>query len=192
MDDAEAQYQRAATLGGDARVRQGQERIAQIRRSDLNARDHARGIELEEQEQWNESLEHYRAVLARDDDLGFAADGLARSSRRAELDRELQDYLDRPGGSPPRPCAPRPARARAGRSDHRSDFSTGAQLSDSRRDSTRLPRKCGWKFPPTTALSVSVAPVGDLGSFTHRELELARASTPSSGGARAIVMCGAN
>jgi tetratricopeptide (TPR) repeat protein len=174
VDAAEAQYQRAASLGGDARVRQGQERIAQIRRSDLNARDHARGIELEEQEKWNESLEHYRTVLARDDDLGFAIDGLARSTRRAELDRELQDYLDRSE----RLTAPA-VRAAAQRALARGEATTGttsrlaSQLSQLKARLGALEEKVKVEISSDNSTVVFVAPVGDLGSFEHRELQLA-------------------
>jgi tetratricopeptide (TPR) repeat protein len=174
VDDAEALYQRAATLGGDTRVRQGQERIAQIRRSDLNARDHARGAELEEQEKWNESLEHYRTVLARDDDLGFAIDGLARSSRRAELDRELQDYLDRSE----RLTAPA-VRAAAQRALARGEATTGttlrlaSQLGQLKARLDALEEKVRVDISSDNSTVVFVAPVGELGSFEHRELQLA-------------------
>jgi tetratricopeptide (TPR) repeat protein len=174
IDAAEAQYLKAATLGGvDARVKDGQERIAEIRRSERNTRDMARGADLESQEKWSEALEHYREVAARDDSLRFAADGLARSLRRVELDRELQDYLDRPE----RLIAPA-VRAAANRALARGEATTapaarlGAQLRELRTRLDALTVKVRVQISSDNSTSVSVAPVGDLGAFTEREVLL--------------------
>ena len=174
VDAAEAQYQKAAALGGvDARVKEGQERIAEIRRSEPNARDMTRGAELESLEKWSEALEHYREVVARDDNLRFAADGLARSLRRAELDRELQDYLDRPG----RLIAPA-VRAAAQRALARGEATTapaarlGGQLRDLRARLEQLAVKARVQISSDNSTTVSVATVGDLGVFTQRDVEL--------------------
>jgi tetratricopeptide (TPR) repeat protein len=171
---AEAQYQRAATLGGmDARVQEGQSRIAEIRRSERNASDMARGAELESLEKWNEALAHYREVAARDDSLRFAADGLTRSLRRAELDRELQDYLDRPE----RLIAPA-VRVAAQRAMARGEGTTapaarlGVQLRELKARLDALTVKVRVQISSDNSTTVSVAPVGDLGVFTQRELEL--------------------
>ena len=174
VDAAEAQYARAATLGGEvARVKEGRERIAEIRRSDRNARDLARGVQFENQEQWKEALDHYRAVLARDDSLRFAIDGLARSTRRAELDRELQDYLDRPD----RLIAPA-VRAAANRALARGESTSapkarlGLQLRQIKARLDALEVKVRVEISSDDTTLVSVATVGELGAFAHRELDL--------------------
>jgi len=174
VDAAEAQYQRAAMLGGeDARVKDGRQRIAEIRRSELNARDLARGVQLETQEQWKSALDHYQSVLARDDSLRFAVDGLARSTRRDELDRELQDYLDRPD----RLVAPA-VRAAAQRAQARGESTTvpkarlGSQLRELRARLDALEVKVPVEISSDGSTLVFVATVGELGVFAHREFEL--------------------
>jgi tetratricopeptide (TPR) repeat protein len=174
VDAAETQYQRAATLGGrDARVKEGQQRIAEIRRSDRNARDLARGAEFESLEKWNEALAHYRDVLVRDDSLRFAMDGLARSTRRAQLDRELQDYLDRPD----RLVAPA-VRVAADRALARGEATTGptarlgVQLRQLKARLDAIAVKVRVQISSDNSTLVFVAPVGELGIFTRRELEL--------------------
>ena len=174
VPEAETLYQRAATLGGDdARVRDGQERIAEIRRSERNARDLAEGVQIEGSERWAEAVAHYREVLARDDSLRFAVDGLARSVRRAELDQELQDYLDRPE----RLVAPA-VRAAASRAVARGGSTTGptvrlgAQLQRLKSHLDALDVKVAVEISSDDNTLVSVVPVGELGPFTRRELAL--------------------
>jgi len=174
VDAAEAQYQRAATLGGeDPRVAEGRQRIAEIRRSELNSRDLARGTQLEGQEQWKAALDHYQSVLARDDSLRFAIDGLARSTRRDELDRELQDYLDRPD----RLVAPA-VRAAAHRALARGESTTvpkarlGSQLRELKARLDALEVKVPVEISSDGSTLVFVATVGELGVFARRELEL--------------------
>lgn len=174
VDAAESLYQRAATLGReDARVAEGRQRIAEIRRSQLNASDLAHGVQLEDQEQWKAALDHYQAVLARDDGLRFAIDGLARSTRREELDRELQDYLDRPD----RLVAPA-VRAAAHRALARGEATAapkarlGSQLRALKSRLEALEVKVRVEVSSDNSTQVFVASVGDLGVFTHRELEL--------------------
>jgi serine/threonine protein kinase len=174
VDAAEAQYQRAATLGGeDARVTEGRQRIAEIRRSDLNARDLARGSQLENQEQWKAALDHYQSVLMRDDSLRFAIDGLARSTRRDELDRELQDYLDRAD----RLVAPA-VRAAAQRALARGESTAvpkarlGSQLRELRARLDALEVKVPVQISSDNSTQVFVGTVGELGVFTRRDLQL--------------------
>jgi tetratricopeptide (TPR) repeat protein len=174
VDVAEAQYQRAATLGGeDARVKEGRQRIAEIRRSDLNARDLARGAQLENEEQWKAALDHYQSVLGRDDSLQFAIDGLARSTRRDELDRELQDYFDRPD----RLVAPA-VRAAAHRALARGEATAvpkarlGTQLRELKGRLDALEVKVPVQITSDGSTLVFVATVGELGTFAQRELEL--------------------
>ncbi|HMA12870.1 MAG TPA: hypothetical protein VKO83_13350, partial [Steroidobacteraceae bacterium] len=174
VDAAEVLYQRAAALGGAAaRVKEGQDRIAEIRSSERNARDLAAGAALEGQEKWNEAAAHYREVLARDDGLRFAVDGLARSTRRADLDRELQDYLDRPD----RLVAPA-VRAAAHRALARGEATTGptarlaVQLDQLETRLEMLAVRVHVEISSDNSTQVFVAPVGELGNFTRRDLEL--------------------
>jgi hypothetical protein len=174
VDAAEAQYQRAATLGGeDARVTEGRQRIAEIRRSDLNARDLARGAELENQEQWKAALDHYQSVLARDDSLRFAVDGLARSTRRDELDRELQDYLERSDRlvAPAVRAAAHRALAR-GASTAVPNARLGSQLRELKARLDALEVKVPVEITSDSSTQVFVATLGELGVFVRREVEL--------------------
>src|SRR5690606_11381497 len=86
----------AAPRARDPRVIEGQQRIAEIHRDRRNAADLATGTGLEDTEHWEEAVAHYRGVLEREAGLRFAQEGLARSERRLELDRELADYQARP------------------------------------------------------------------------------------------------
>jgi serine/threonine protein kinase len=175
VDAAAELYQRAAALGGpQSQVREGQARIAQIRRSDRNARDLAAGAEIEGKEQWSQAVDHYRAVLARDGELRFATDGLARSTRRFELQRELQDFLDRPE----RLIAPT-VRAAATRALARGAATTGptaglaAQMQQLRQRLDALAVKVRVEISSDNSTQVFVASVGELGLFARKELELA-------------------
>jgi hypothetical protein len=172
--EAEGYFTRAAEMrAGEPRVREAQERIAEIRRSERNAADLAAGATLEEQERWTEAVGHYRAVLQRDASLRFAVDGLARSERRASLDRELQDYLDRPQrltaaavrnaaslalarGEAASPRAPR----------------LSSQLQALRQQLAALDAPVRVEIASDNSTRVSVAPVGDLGTFSLRALDL--------------------
>jgi len=172
--DAEQLYGRAATLrADDPRVRDGQERIAEVRRNERNAADLAKGAELEQQEKWGEAVVHYRAVLDRDTALRFAADGLARSERRAALDRELQDYIDRPErltAAAVRAAAMR-ALARGEATTPRASRLAG-QLQGLKQQLSALDAPARVEIASDNATLVSVAPLGDLGTFSMRELQL--------------------
>src|SRR5690606_6668106 len=90
VEVAEQAYAQAATLRPrDARVLDGQQRIAEIHRDRRNATDLATGTELEAAERWEEAVAHYGAALEREAGLRFAQEGLVRSERRLALDREL-------------------------------------------------------------------------------------------------------
>jgi Protein kinase domain len=174
VDAADAEFKRAAALGGlDPRINEGQQRIAQIRRVDRNARDQALGVELEGLEKWPQAQDHYRDVLARDANLRFASDGLARSSRRVALDRELQDYLDRPD----RLVAPA-VRAAAHRALARGESTTAAgarlaaQLGQLKARLQQLDVPVRVELSSDNSTEVIVASVGALGTFTRRELQL--------------------
>ena len=172
--EAERYYTRAGEMRADEpRVRDAQERIAEIRRSERNAADLAAGATLEEQEKWSEAVGHYREVLQRDASLRFAVDGLARSERRASLDRELQDYLDRPQRLTA--AAVRNAAsltlARGEAATPRSPRLTG-QLQSLRQQLAALDAPVRVEIASDNSTRVSMAPVGDLGTFSLRALDL--------------------
>jgi len=172
--DAEQLYARAATLrADDPRVRDGQERIAEVRRNERNAGDLATGAALEQQERWSDAVTHYRAVQDRDNSLRFAVDGLARSERRAALDAELQDYLNRPER-----LTAAPVRAAATRALARGEAATPqsprllSQMQGLRQHLSALDAPVHVEIASDNTTQVSVAPLGDLGTFHMRELEL--------------------
>lgn len=174
IEAAEAAYAHAASLRADEpRVRDGQARIAEIRRSERNQRDLATGTDLEREERWDEAVAHYREVLARDEQLRFADDGLARSTRRAELDHELRDYLERPE----RLTAPA-VRAAAGRALARGEATSpqgtklAAQLRQLRAQMALLDAPARVQILSDNSTQISLASVGELGTFAQRELDL--------------------
>jgi hypothetical protein len=171
---AEQAYARAASIRADEpRVRDGQARIAEIRRSERNQRDLASGVDFERQERWDEAVAHYRAVLDRDAQLRFADDGLTRSTRRAELDHELRDYLDRPErltASAVRLAAER-ALAR-GEATSPQGARLTAQLQQLRARMALLDTPAHVQILSDNSTQVSVPAVGELGIFMQRELDL--------------------
>lgn len=174
IEMAEQAYARAAAIrGDDPRLRDGQARVAEIRRSERNQRDLAAGADLERQERWDDAVAHYRAVLARDAQLRFADDGLARSTRRAELDRELRDYLDRPErltASAVR-LAAQQALAR-GEATNPQGARLAGQLRQLRARMASLDAPARVQILSDNSTQVSVPAVGELGIFTQRELDL--------------------
>jgi hypothetical protein len=173
---AEAAYARAAALrADDARVVEGQRRIAEIQVDRQNAADLATGTELEAAERWEDAVAHYRAVLARDAGLLFAQEGLARSERRLELDHELADYQARPD----RLTAPavRQAAQRALARGTATDTGVGsprlrAQLDWLRGYLALLSEPVRVEFTSDNNTEVRVVQVGTLGRFETHELEL--------------------
>jgi hypothetical protein len=172
--DAEQLYGRAATLhADDPRVRDGQERVAEVRRNERNAADLAKGAGLEQQEKWSDAVVHYHAVLDRDASLRFAVDGLARSERRAALDRELQDYIDRPER-----LTAAAVRAAAMRALARGEATTpraprlAGQLQGLKQQLSALDAPARVEIASDNSTVISVAPLGELGTFSTRELEL--------------------
>lgn len=177
VPEAEAAYARAAALRArDPRVIEGRQRIAEIHRDRQNAEDLAQGAELESAERWEEAVAHYARVLVRQAGLRFAQEGLARSERRLELDRELADYQARPD----RLTAPS-VRQAAQRALARGSSTATAG------GSPRLTAQLDWLRNQLAALSepvrlellsdnnteVRVTPqVGELGRFESRELNL--------------------
>jgi hypothetical protein len=173
---AEAAYARAAMLrADDARVIEGRRRIAEIQHNRQNAADLATGTGLEAAERWEEAVAHYRAVLERDADLLFAQEGLLRSQRRLELDRELADYQARPE----RLLAPA-VRQAAQRALARGSATDGleaaprlrAQLEWLRDYLAKLSEPVRVELISDNNTEVRVIQLGELGRFESRQLNL--------------------
>jgi serine/threonine-protein kinase len=171
---AGAAYRQAAEIDPrDSRLRAGQQRLAEVLADQRNADDLATGAQFEEAESWDAAVAHYRAVLVRDARLGFAQDGLARSERRAALDRELHDYLARPDR-----LTAKSVREAAERAMARAQATAGEsprlqqQLGQLRELFAKLAMEVRVAISSDNTTQVTVAPLGDLGSFSRRELEL--------------------
>jgi eukaryotic-like serine/threonine-protein kinase len=171
---AQSAYVRAAAINAnDPRVRDGQARVAEILRSQRNADDLASGVALERGEHWDQAVTHYQAVLARDASLLFAQDGLTRSSRRAALDHELQDYLTRPER-----LSAAAVNAAAARAIVRAEASSGQQprlgeqVKALRAQLQLLATQVPVAITSDNTTVVTVAQLGELGAFRLRELEL--------------------
>jgi tetratricopeptide (TPR) repeat protein len=172
--EAQSAYEAAGGIDPDnARVRDGLRRIAEVQTSRLNAADMATGARLEEAEQWDEAVSHYRQVLARDGELSFARDGLGRSESRAALDRELRDYLARPER-----LTALSVRQAAERALARGQASAGnaqklqQQLDQLRARLAQLKAQVPVAITSDNSTHVSLAPLGDLGRFDTREVRL--------------------
>lgn len=176
VEAAEHAYAQAAALrAGDARVLDGQQRIAEIHRDRRNAADLATGAELEAAEHWEAAVAHYRSTLEREAGLRFAQEGLVRSERRLALDQELADYQARPQ----RLTAPlvRQAAQRAlarGTSTATADESPRlrAQLAWLRTQLEMLDEPVRLELVSDNQTEVRVLQVGALGRFEMHELNL--------------------
>ncbi len=174
VEAAEAAYADAAALRArDPRVVEGQQRLAEIHRDRQNAADLATGTGLESAERWEEAVAHYRSVLERESGLHFAQEGLARSERRLELDRELADYQARPE----RLTAPvvRQAAQRAlarGSATAAESPRLVAQLDWLREQLALLSEPVRLELRSDNQTLVRVMQVGELGRFETHELDL--------------------
>jgi hypothetical protein len=171
---AQSAYRQAADIHPqDARVRDGQQRVAEVLENQRNAADLATGASLEEAERWDEALAHYRQVIARDATLRFAQDGVARCERRAALDRELRDYIARPErlSAPAVRKAAQQALARG-----ESSASGAPRLQEQVQQLGSLLQALQVQVQVAIvsdeSTRVSLAPLGDLGAFRWRELRL--------------------
>jgi hypothetical protein len=171
---AQSAYRQAAQMdAADPRVRDGQRRVAEVLTSQKNAADMATGARLEETESWDEARAHYREVLGRDASLLFAQDGLARSERRAALDHELRDYLARPDRLTALPVQRAAQRAVArGEATAANAPRLQQQLQQLQARLTQMSVEARVALTSDNSTRVSLAPLGDLGSFSARELKL--------------------
>jgi tetratricopeptide (TPR) repeat protein len=171
---AQSAYRQAAEIDADdARVLDGQQRVAEVQGNQRNADDLAAGAGLEDAEKWDDALVLYREMLARDASLGFAQDGLARAERRAAIDHELRDYLARPARltAPSVQQAARRALAR-GESSAADAPRLQQQLQQLRTQLDQLAVEVRVAITSDNRTRVSLAPIGDLGNFSSRELQL--------------------
>jgi tetratricopeptide (TPR) repeat protein len=171
---AQSAYRQAAAVDADdARVRDGQQRVAEVLDNQRNAADLAAGAGFEDAEKWDEALALYREVLARDASLRFAQDGLGRSERRAAIDHELRDYLARPARltTPSVQQAARRALAR-GEASAANSPRLQQQLQQLRAQLDQLAVEVRVAITSDNSTRVSLAPLGDLGNFSSRELKL--------------------
>jgi len=132
-----------------------------------------RASEHERAEQWQDALKEYRDILALDDTVVYAQQGLARSEPRARLHEELELYLTQPE----RLFAP------SVRTAARDTLARAHQIPDAGPVlESQLARLDEWirraEVPVEVALvsdnetKVTVYRVGDLGAFERRSLEL--------------------
>ena len=126
-----------------------------------------------ENEQWEAAVETYREALSVDGDLQFAKDGLRRATERAELHRQLQEYIDNPDSL----SAPQTMQAATNLLLRISRVTpSGPRLEDQKEALSRLLKRAA--TPLTVQLvsdnktEVSIFRVGKLGTFERRQVDL--------------------
>jgi tetratricopeptide (TPR) repeat protein len=171
---AETAYASASRLSPQhPQVVDGLARVQEIRTNQLNAKDLDTGMQLERAERWNEALAVYQTALSRDSKLLFAQDGVARVRRRAALDAELADYLARPER-----LTASAVRLAAGRALARAEATTPRTARLAEQMATLQSKLSVLTVPVRVELRsdnftrVYVAPLGDLGTFVSREVQL--------------------
>jgi eukaryotic-like serine/threonine-protein kinase len=171
---AETAYTAASRMSPThPQVIDGLARVQEIRTNQLNAKDLDSGMQLERAERWNEALTVYQSALNRDSKLLFAQDGVARVRRRAALDAELADYLARPErltASAVRSAADR-ALARAEATTPRTTR-LAEQMAALQSKLAVLTVPVRVELRSDNVTRVYVAPLGDLGTFASREVQL--------------------
>lgn len=153
---------------GDGLLQVDQEiRLARIRSMEAEAQ------RQEADEQWEDAVATYEALLEVDADLMFAQDGLARARARAALHGQLQGYIDDPDSLSDPATMQRATRLLL---DVARAEPSGPRLEDQRDELSRLLKRAA--TPVTVTLvsdnltEVSVYKVGRLGSFAKQSLEL--------------------
>jgi tetratricopeptide (TPR) repeat protein len=85
-----------AARPGTKAVADAVERVEEGEKTEVLARQRARGEAAEAQEDWKAALAEYDAALKTAPQVAFALEGRARSLPRAQLDERLSAYLQRP------------------------------------------------------------------------------------------------
>ncbi len=94
---AQAAYERAAKIRpGAPEAAEGLQQIRRASETDALASTVEQAATAEREERWSEALRLYREALKGAPTLRPAQDGVERVEPRAELDAELQSYLDKP------------------------------------------------------------------------------------------------
>jgi len=179
LDVAQSAYSDAARIRpADPRATAGLAAVADAHRKLQDARDQQGGMDLERQERWAEAVALYESVTARDPALAFARQGLERSRPRAALAQQLEDYSKRPERLAA-PAVRTSAEQAIARATAIGASSTGAPSPVLKAQAARV-RELLAPYAVPTQLEISsdnstrifIARVGDLGSFTSRELTL--------------------
>jgi len=129
--------------------------------------------EQEETEQWEAAVASYEALLEVDGDLAFAKDGLVRARTRADLHRQLQDFIDDPDSLSDPVAMQRATRMLL---DITRIEPQGPRLTEQKDELSRLLKRAA--TPITIQLvsdnmtEVSIYKVGKLGSFASQEITL--------------------
>ena len=94
---AQAAYERAAKIRpGAPEAAEGLQQIRRASETDALASTLEQAATAEREERWSDALRLYREALKGASTLRAAQDGVERVEPRAELDAELQSYLDKP------------------------------------------------------------------------------------------------
>jgi tetratricopeptide (TPR) repeat protein len=97
LDDARTAFENARSIKPNgAEAATGLARVGAALRARGFASSRQRGAALETEERWEEAFNEYDAALKLDPSLAFAQQGRDRAQRRAELNKRLQDLIDRP------------------------------------------------------------------------------------------------
>lgn len=97
LDDARTAFENARSIKPNgAEASTGLARVGAALRARGFASARQRGAALETEERWEEAFDEYDAALKLDASLAFAQQGRERAQRRAELNKRLQDLIDRP------------------------------------------------------------------------------------------------
>jgi tetratricopeptide (TPR) repeat protein len=97
LDDARTAFESARDIKPNgAEAATGLARVGAALRARGFASSRQRGAALETEERWEEAFNEYDAALKLDPALAFAQQGRERAQRRAELNKRLQDLIDRP------------------------------------------------------------------------------------------------
>ena len=141
-------------------------------------------LSLQESEHWDAAATTYEEILAIDENLAFAIDGLGNARRMTTLHQQLDDYIKEPDRLSV-PSVMDEATKLVIRVTTMGDI--GPRLSEQRDELSRLLKRAATpvsvELVSDNQTAVSIYKVGALGRFTNRRLEL-RPGTYVAVGAR--------
>jgi tetratricopeptide (TPR) repeat protein len=173
-EDAAGTFNQALAIRADsAAARDGLAQAEQNQLLDTVAVADLRGRASERTERWDQAIERYREALAADPTLTFAIEGLERAQRRADLAAKMQAMID----APRRLLADEPLEnARVLLDEARAIPEPGARHLGQIEQLSRLVVLASTPIPITLAsdgmTEVTVYRLGDLGTFTQKEVAL--------------------